>query len=322
MNLKAQDISDGDLDDKRIHELKASLDFGSKLTILTILNALGEEVDDYGFTYGDSLEFILIKDGSDFLVKSSHNGKPLDFTSKSSGGELALDAWNNFFIDRMYFGNIGDLDSENPDNHLIRETASTEDAMAWWANQKKYEDRVLLKDTADETPLSLQTIDKSAEAGDDDSNTSSSSTDDAGPQKAPSSSEVTFGTTDDGDAATAIATETNFGSSDEIGPDKAFQFNTLDKVGAFERTQGEEISLAHGEQVSLGLDNVVVKDGIATNVYKDLTFATSAEKTETVAFSNAHVLKLDGTEDTQTSPQGKALQLNHYVPVEVDRLRA
>lgn len=322
MNLKKQDLADGDLKDKRIHELKASLDFGSKLTVLTILNALGQEVDDYGFTYGDTLEFLLVKSGDQFAVKSIHNGKPLDFTSKSKGGELALDDWNEYIIDRMYFGNIGDLDSENPDNHLTRETADSEDAMQWWANQKKYEDRVFLKDTADTTPLPLQTIDKSATDDDEDSNTSSSSTDDEGPSKAPSSSEVTFGTTNEDEASTAIATETNFGSSEDIAPDKSIQFNTLDKVGKFERTQGEDISLAHGEQVSLGLDNVVVRDGISTNLYKDLSFPTSASKTEAVAFSSAHILKLDGTEDTQTSPQGKALQLNHYVPVEVDRLKA
>lgn len=96
----------------------------------------------------------------------------------------------------------------------------------------------------------------------------------------------------------------------------------MDKIGKFERTQNEEVSLAHGEQVSLGLDNVVIKDGIATNLYKEISFPTSAKKTESVAFSNAHELRLDGSEATQTSPNGKALQLNHYVPIEVDRLKA
>ena len=33
-------------------------------------------------------------------------------------------------------------------------------------------------------------------------------------------------------------------------------------------------------------------------------------------------MKLDGSEDVETSPSNKALQLNHYVPVEVDRLKA
>lgn len=60
MNMKAQDLADGDLGDKRIHELKVSLDFGSKLTILTILAALDQDVGDYGFTYGDTLEFALL----------------------------------------------------------------------------------------------------------------------------------------------------------------------------------------------------------------------------------------------------------------------
>ena len=322
LNLKRQDLADNNLGDKRIHELKASLDFGSKLTVITILNALGQEVEDYGFTYGDSLEFILYQDGDDFTVKSLLNGKPMDLTSHSSDGEMSLDDWNEFVIGRMYFGSIGDLATENPDNHLVRDTADSESSMQWWENQKKYEDRVLLKKTEDTTPLSLQSIDQSSGDVDDPSNTSASSTDDADSGKAPSSSEVTFGTTNDGDAATAISTETNFGSNDEISQDLTFQFNTLDKIGKFERTQGEEISLAHGEQVSLGLDNVVIRDGIATNLYRDISFPTSAKKTESVAFSNAHALRLDGTEETQTSPNGKALQLNHYVPIEVDRLKA
>lgn len=194
--------------DKRIHELKASLDFGSKLTVITILNALGQEVEDYGFTYGDSLEFILYQDGSDFTVKSLLNGSPVDFTSRSSDGEMTLEDWSEFLIGRMYFGNIGDLDSENPDNHLTRDTADSESAMQWWGNQKKYEDRVLLKDSADSSPLSLQTIDHSGDADAQD--------DEVAAEKAPSSSEVTFGTTNDGDAATAIATETNFGSNSDI----------------------------------------------------------------------------------------------------------
>lgn len=31
---------------------------------------------------------------------------------------------------------------------------------------------------------------------------------------------------------------------------------------------------------------------------------------------------MDGSESIQTAPNGKALQLNHYIPVEVDRLKA
>ena len=92
-----------------------------------------------------------------------------------------------------------------------------------------------------------------------------------------------------------------------------------DKIGKFERTSGEEVSLAHGEQVSLGLDNVATKD-IQMNMYKELEFPTS--QTSDISFSNAHAIKLDGSEETETSPSGKALQLNHYIPVEVDRLKA
>lgn len=48
----------------------------------------------------------------------------------------------------MYYGSITDLQkdqgAENPDNHIIRDTADSETPMQWWANQKKYEDRVFL----------------------------------------------------------------------------------------------------------------------------------------------------------------------------------
>ena len=56
------------------------------------------------------------------------------------------------------------------------------------------------------------------------------------------------------------------------------------------------------------------------NMYKELEFPTSTS--DEIMFSNAHAIKLDGSEETATSPSGKALQLNHYVPVEVDRLKA
>ena len=193
--------------------------------------------------------------------------------------------------------------------------------MQWWTNQKKYEDRVLLKQTLDTTALSLQTIDKSGPGGANSgsSDSDSSSNKESTPTKSPSSSEVTFGSTSEAEAATAIATDLTLSSNDDISNDKSFQFNTLDKIGTFERTSGEDISLAHGEQVSLGLDNVATKD-VQHNLYKEIEFPTS--KTEELKFSNAHAIKLDGSEDTETSPNGKAVQFNHYVPVEVDRLKA
>jgi len=131
--------------------------------------------------------------------------------------------------------------------------------MQWWSNQKKYEDRVLLKATLDTTALDLQTIDKAAggDGNGDGDGSDGSGSDEAKELHAPSSSEVTFGSTSESEAATAIATDVSFeGNDDSLN----FQFNTLDKIGKFERTSGEEISLAHGEQVSLGLDNVATKD--------------------------------------------------------------
>jgi len=138
----------------------------------------------------------------------------------------------------MYFGSIGDLDTENPDNHLIRATAGSETALEWWAAQLAYEARVFLKDSDDDTPLPLQTIDRAAgEADSEDSNTSSSSTGSgSGSGQQPSSTEIVIGETDTEDTATAISTETSFAPSESMGSDMALQFNTLDSVGTFERT--------------------------------------------------------------------------------------
>ncbi len=59
MTLKKQDHQNGDLQDTRIHQVKASFDFGNKLTILSFLTNIGAQVDSWGFSYGDSLQFIL-----------------------------------------------------------------------------------------------------------------------------------------------------------------------------------------------------------------------------------------------------------------------
>ncbi len=177
---------------------------------------------------------------------------------------------------------------------------------------------MLLKSTLDTTALDLQTIDK-AGAGAKSSDDDKKAAEPTRTQAAPSSTEVSFGSTSESDAATAIATDLTLGSNSDISNDMSFQFNTLDKIGKFERTSGTDVSLAHGEQVSLGLDNVATMD-VQHNLYKEIDFATSDE--DEVKFSNAHAIKLDGSEDTETSPSGKALQLNHYVPVEVDRLKA
>ncbi len=323
-NLKKQDLEEGNLSDKRIHELKASLDFGSKLTTMTILKVLEQDVEDWGYTFGDTLTFELLQDGSDYTVKSSHNGSPMDLTKQSSGGVLSLDDFNEFMISKMYYGSITDLQkdsgAENPENHLTRDSSDSETALQWWNNQKKYEDRVLLKKTLDTTALSLQTIDKAgpgAQNANNDDSADDNKEDEA--SKDPSSSQVTVGSTSEGEASTAIATDLTIGASEDISSDKTFQFNTLDKIGTFERTQEEDISLAHGEQVSLGLDNVATKD-VQHNLFKEISFPTS--KSEEINFSNAHAIKLDGSEDVQTVANGKAVQLNHYVPVEIDRLKA
>lgn len=322
-NLKKQDLEEGNLSDKRIHELKASLDFGSKLTTMTILKVLEQDVEDWGYTFGDTLTFELQQDGSDYSVKSTHNGSPMDLTKQSSGGVLSLDDFNEFMISKMYYGSITDLQkdsgAENPENHLTRDSSDSETATQWWANQKKYEDRVFLKKTLDTTALSLQTIDKAGPGAQNANDNTDDDNKDDEVSKDPSSSQITVGSTSEGEASTAISTDLTIGASEDISSDKTFQFNTLDKIGTFERTQEEDISLAHGEQVSLGLDNVATKD-VQHNLFKEISFPTS--KSEEINFSNAHAIKLDGSEDVQTVANGKAVQLNHYVPVEIDRLKA
>lgn len=44
--------------------MKASLDFGSKLTWLTIIKVLGGSVDDWGYSFGDTINWELLRDGS------------------------------------------------------------------------------------------------------------------------------------------------------------------------------------------------------------------------------------------------------------------
>ncbi len=320
INLKKQDLTENNLSDKRIHEMKASLDFGSKLTWLTIIKVLGGSVDDWGYSFGDTINWELLRDGKSFSVKTTINETPFDLTSESKGGILGLDKWNDYLISRMYYGSITDLQkdsgAENPDNHIIRDTSDSETAWQWWQNQKKYEDRVFLKQTLDTTALPLQSIDKSGNAA---TTTIQSSTVTTRQNRPPSSSEVTFGSTSESETATAIATDLSIGNNDEISFDKSFQFNTLDKIGTFERTSGQSISLAHGEQMSLGLDNVATKD-IQHSLYKPIKIPTSNEND--IVFSNAHQIRMDGSESIQTAPNGKALQLNHYIPIEVDRLKA
>ena len=55
MTLKKQDHQNGDLQDTRIHQVKASFDFGNKLTILAFLTHIGATPDSWGFSYGDTL---------------------------------------------------------------------------------------------------------------------------------------------------------------------------------------------------------------------------------------------------------------------------
>jgi len=52
---KVEDLKQNDLQDLKVHLIKASFDFGSKLTILAFLKHFGKEPESWGFTYGDTL---------------------------------------------------------------------------------------------------------------------------------------------------------------------------------------------------------------------------------------------------------------------------
>jgi hypothetical protein len=148
--------------------MKASLDFGSKTTWYTVVRVLGAEPTDWGFSFGDTVSFELLKDGNKFSVRTLIQDGPYDLTPGSTAGILPLDKWSEFIISKMYYGTITELQkdsgAENPDNHIIRDTADSETPLQWWANQRKYEDRVFLKQTLDTTALDVETIDRSAGA--------------------------------------------------------------------------------------------------------------------------------------------------------------
>jgi hypothetical protein len=160
---KKQDLTQNNLSDKKIHEMKAALDFGSKLTTLTIMKTLKQDIEDYGFTYGDTITFELKRYGNDFKVRSTYNKKPIDLASGSSDGIMDFDDWADYLISRMYYGSVTDLQKSsgaaNPENYLVR--SGTESAQEWFNKQQQYEDRVLLKKSDDTTALSLMSIDQS-----------------------------------------------------------------------------------------------------------------------------------------------------------------
>ncbi len=302
MRLKKQDLTENNLSDKRIHELKASLDFGSKLTTMSILKVLEQPVGDWGYTYGDTLTWQLMKDGDKYKVKSLHNGNPMNFGSKSSSGEMDIDEWTNYMISKMYYGSITDLQkesgAENPENHLTRDAADSESELQWWENQKKYEDRVLLKKTLDTTALSLQSIDregKGVTGDDDDSDSDKSSATKKENLQSPSAAEVVVGSTSESETSAAISTDLMIDQNDEISGEKTLQFNTYDKVGNFERTTEDGIDIASGESVTLGLDNVEAKD-VQTALLQEINLDVSHSKE--IELPNSHKVRLDGSEST------------------------
>lgn len=135
----------------------------------------------------------------------------------------------------------------------------------------------------------------------------------------PSTTPITIGSTSTKQVGFGFTEDIDIGPSDTIVEENQFQFNTLDKIDTFERTQGEEVSIAHGEQVSLGLDNIKTND-VQHNLFKEIELPVSYSTD--LEFSPAHAIKLDGMEEVQTPEYGKAVQLSHYMPLELDRLKA
>ena len=301
--------------------MKGNVDFGSKLTLLCFLKVFDETIDKWDYTYGDVVKHELLQSGSDFTVKSSVNGSPLSLGGSS--GDMPLDDFNDFIIEKMYYGSIADCQkesgAENPESNLTRDDADTETNIQWWSKQKKYEDRVLLKNTLDTTPLELHTLDKSAGAPDSSREEQSITVDEV--DRDPSSSSISIGSTSEKQSDSAISTDLTLGASDSITNSKDLQYNTLDTAGTFERTQSEPFSVAHGEQVSLGLDNLQTIE-VQHNLFEPIDFPTS--ESTPIEFAPTHAVALDGSDQIQTSGSnhGKALQLNHYVPIEVEREKA
>ena len=73
--------------------------------------------------------------------------------------------------------------------------------------------------------------------------------------------------------------------------------------------------------MSLGLDNLQTIE-VQHNLFEPIDFPTS--ESTPIEFAPTHAVALDGSDQIQTSGSnhGKALQLNHYVPIEVEREKA
>lgn len=103
------------------------------MTYLTVLKVLGQTIDDWGYSFGDTLTFEM---SADYKVKSMKNGAAIDLTSDSASGVMSLEKWTDYLISRMYYGSITDCQkdsgAENPDNHLVRDTTDSETNMQWW----------------------------------------------------------------------------------------------------------------------------------------------------------------------------------------------
>ena len=99
------------------------------------MKVLDEDIDDWAYTYGDTVKHELLQSGSEFTVKSSVNGQPLSLGG--SDGEMPLEEFNEYFMDRMYYGSIADAqkvdEAENPDNYMTRDSAYSESNMQWWS---------------------------------------------------------------------------------------------------------------------------------------------------------------------------------------------
>lgn len=132
---------------------------------MAFLLQFNKEPERYGFTYGDSLQFVLLNNKDNYSVKSICNDKPLDLTSSSVSGVLPLEDWINLMIDNMYYGSLEELQStpwaERPESHITRDSQSWETNFQWYFKQKKYEDRWFRKNVDDKSTIALETYDLS-----------------------------------------------------------------------------------------------------------------------------------------------------------------
>lgn len=109
------------------------------MSIIAFLNTFEKQPEKWGFTYGDTLQFVLLKSNGNFQVKSLYNDLPLDLDSTSVQGVMPAKDWMNLMISKMYYGSLSELQTspwaERPESHIKRDSATWETNFQWYFKQ-------------------------------------------------------------------------------------------------------------------------------------------------------------------------------------------